>query len=96
MGWATVTGVHVGKLPATGMVGGLRTGGACARIHVMTASTPESYVRSLRNPAKRAYAQILLSYFNGDGEFPERPPTLSYMSAQAVHLTLLSMGVRRS
>jgi hypothetical protein len=44
-----------------------------------------AYVRGIRNPAKKAYAQAYAAYrIEGRCQLPEKPADLSVMGAQAV------------
>jgi hypothetical protein len=50
----------------------------------------EAYIRRIRNPLKRAYAQAYWKWLASgqQGPEPERDPSLSYMAAQAVRMEL--------
>jgi hypothetical protein len=51
------------------------------------------YMTYIRNPAKRAYAEAYHAWILSDRleSEPERPTGLSYMAAQAVRTTLISL-----
>ena len=52
----------------------------------------QAYIRRIRNPQKRAYAEAWVRYCTQ--RLQEAPlPTCGYMAAQAVRLDLANMGV---
>ena len=62
------------------------------------AETPESYVRKIRNPAKRAYADRILKARRAGQPDPPSPPIaeLSPMAAQGVRMGLDGLGLREA
>jgi hypothetical protein len=55
----------------------------------MTKSEAMAYVRRIRNPIKRAYAEAYLAWLERRRQdAPKVPHGLGYMAAQAVRLTL--------
>jgi len=59
--------------------------------------TRSQYIRGLRNPAKRKYAEDYLLFLKGKGQTMDPTGTgLSYMAAQAVRLRLMSLTEQQS
>ncbi len=53
-----------------------------------------AYLRSIRSPAKKAYAKAYATFLEVGGTEPERG-TLSYMGAQAVRMHLSDLEVAK-
>ena len=50
------------------------------------------YIRRIKNPSKRKYAEAYLDYCDGNGAEPD-DAGISYMAAQAVRMQLAELGV---
>jgi hypothetical protein len=60
------------------------------------ATPTESYIRRIRNPAKKAYATAMMQWIlnpSMDNE-PERPDNLSFMAGQAVRIELYRLNTK--
>jgi hypothetical protein len=55
-----------------------------------------SYVKRIRNPEKRRYAQAYLAYLTGGPKPDTADYRLSYMGAQAVRLDFAAMNRRKA
>lgn len=57
-------------------------------------SQVKSYIKNIKNSAKRAYAEEYIKYLldiNPNKQPPKRPEALSYMAGQAVRMTLTEL-----